>query len=285
MKRLLIFLSIVSVFSGLVSCKAITSFLRDDDVVAKVGSHKLYRSQLAAYIPDGVSSEDSTKLSLQYINSWASDQVFMDMAQQQLSKDEKDVSKELEAYKTSLLKYRYEQRYINERLDTTVTDEEIETYYNKHSDKFKLEVPIVKARFVSIMNDSPNLEIIKKKMGSSKVNDLVEADSLSFSSALKYSNYSDKWIDVITLAREFGTDYVTMLSKMSNSYIDMPDNQGNDNIAYISRIMKAGEIAPLEYCSDRIRDIIISTRKHALISTLERELLNNAREKENFVLY
>ncbi|MCI1639908.1 MAG: hypothetical protein LKI42_01370 [Bacteroidales bacterium] len=285
MKRLIIFLSIASVFSGLVSCKAISSFLKDDDAVAKVGSHKLYRSQLAAYIPDGVSSEDSTRLSLQYINSWASDQVFMEMAQQQLSKNEKDVSKELEAYKASLLKYRYEQRYINERLDTTVTDEEIETYYNKHSDKFKLEVPIVKARFLSIMDDSPNLEIIKRKMGSVKVNDLVEADSLAFSSALKYSDYSDKWIDVITLAREFGTDYVTMLSKMSNSYIDIPDNHGNEDIAYISRMMRAGEIAPLEYCTDRIRDIIISTRKHALISTLERELLNNAREKENFVIY
>jgi hypothetical protein len=209
----------------------------------------------------------------------------MEMAQQQLSKNEKDVSKELEAYKASLLKYRYEQRYINERLDTTVTDEEIETYYNKHSDKFKLEVPIVKARFLSIMDDSPNLEIIKRKMGSVKVNDLVEADSLAFSSALKYSDYSDKWIDVITLAREFGTDYVTMLSKMSNSYIDIPDNHGNEDIAYISRMMRAGEIAPLEYCTDRIRDIIISTRKHALISTLERELLNNAREKENFVIY
>ena len=52
--------------------------------------------------------------------------LFMDMAETELSKGEKDVSREIESYRRSLLKYRYEQKYVNQRLDTAVTEADIE---------------------------------------------------------------------------------------------------------------------------------------------------------------
>ena len=91
-----------------------------DAVVARVGDHRLMRSELAEYIPAGVSSEDSLALAQQYIKSWAEELLFLDMAESRLSKEEQDVSKELEEYRRTLLKYRYEERYINERLDTLI---------------------------------------------------------------------------------------------------------------------------------------------------------------------
>lgn len=242
-------------------------------------------SQLREYIPVGASPEDSTNLALQVIDSWATEQLFLDMATIQLSKTEKDVSKELEDYKNSLLKYRYEQRYINERLDTLVTDVEIEAYYEAHKDLFVLDVPIMKARFLDIMKDSPNLEVIKKKMSSDKVGDVEEADSLAYSSALKYMDSSDSWMNALSLAKEFGTDYGTMLSHLSGKFIEIDEDRGDVKIAFIVEMRRTGAQAPVEYCAERIRNTIISNRKHALLATLERELLDDALEKENFVIY
>ena len=117
-----------------VSCKVTRQFqdaaaeLFRGEVVAKVGNHKLYRSQLQSYIPAGVSPEDSASLARQWINAWAEDLLLLDMAEEQLSGKDKDVSKELEEYRRTLLKYRYEQLYINQRLDTLITDEEVEQY-------------------------------------------------------------------------------------------------------------------------------------------------------------
>ena len=273
------------VLVSLVSCQAIANLIHDDDGVARVGSSKLFKSELEAYIPAGMSPEDSTHLAEQYINSWATRRLFVDMASLQLSKTERDVSKELEDYRSSLLRYRYEQKYINERLDTVITDSEIEAYYEAHKDLFVLDVPIVRARFLDIMQDSPNFEIIRKKMSSDKYDDLVLADSLAYSSALKYFDKSDTWLTAVSLAREFGTDYATMLSESSNSYIEMPQERGDVKIAYICDIRRGGSLAPLEYCSDRIRDIIISNRKHALLTTLEQDLLKDALDKETFEIY
>ena len=242
----------------------------------------LYKSEVTRLIPDGVSKEDSLRLAMQYINSWASDMVFLDIAEKQLSKAEKDVSKELEAYRRSLLKFRYEQLYVNERLDTAVTESEITRYYEAWPEQFVLDVPIVKARYMRISADSPNLALIKKKMASTVVDDLVEADSLAYFSADTYTDYSGKWITVVMLARNFGVDYGTLMSRMDRSMVEMKDNSGKLNVAYIEDYIAAGETAPLEYCRDRIRDIIISVRKQTLINELERDLLEDARSKGKF---
>ena len=278
----------VIVLLAMTSCETITSFVRDlryGQVVAKVGSHKLYASELASYIPDSASPEDSTRLALQYINTWASDQLFNDVAERELSKTEKNVDKELEDYRHSLLKYRDEQKYVNQRLDTAVTRAQIEKYYEDHSANFKLSLPIAKAVYMNISEESPNLEIIKKKMRSNKPEARIEADSIAFSSAFRYTDFGDKWVDLVKLSREVGTDYGTLLSQVKDGMAEIPDGNGNLNIVYFFSLMKAGQVGPVEYFEEQIRDIILSTRKQALLVRLERDLIENARNQENFVIY
>ena len=270
------------------SCETVTSFVRElryGQVVAKVGSHRLYASELASYIPDSASPEDSTRLALQYINTWASDQLFTDVAERELSKSEKNVDSELEDYRHSLLKYRYEQKYVNQRLDTAVTKAQIEKYYDDHAENFKLSLPIAKAVYMNISADSPNLEIIKKKMRSDKPEARIEADSIAFSSAFRYTDFGDRWVDLVKLSREVGTDYGTLLSQVRDGYAELPDGNGNLNIVYFFSLMRAGQTGPVEYFEEQIRDIILSTRKQALLSRLERDLIDNARIHENFVIY
>ena len=278
----------VIVLLSMTSCETVTSFVRElryGQVVAKVGSHRLYASELASYIPDSASPEDSTRLALQYINTWASDQLFTDVAERELSKSEKNVDSELEDYRHSLLKYRYEQKYVNQRLDTAVTKAQIEKYYDDHAENFKLSLPIAKAVYMNISADSPNLEIIKKKMRSDKPEARIEADSIAFSSAFRYTDFGDRWVDLVKLSREVGTDYGTLLSQVRDGYAELPDGNGNLNIVYFFSLMRAGQTGPVEYFEEQIRDIILSTRKQALLSRLERDLIENARNQENFVIY
>ena len=256
-----------------------------DEVVARVGEHKLQKSELEAYIPAGVSSEDSLALARQYINAWAEELLFLDIAESRLSKEEKDVSKELEEYRRTLLKYRYEERYINERLDTLISDEEIRNYYQEHTDKFLVDRPLLKTRYMVIPADSRNLKTIKELMSSDDAMDALAADSLAFTVALRYVDSSDNWMDAILLARELGTDEVSMMKALKNRFIEFKGDDGNLRVAYVVDIVQKGSPAPLEYCAERIGDIILSARKHELVSGLERDLLNDARNKQKLVVY
>ena len=55
-------------------------------------------------------------------------------------------------------------------------------------------------------------------------------------------------------------------------------------VAYVCDIRRNGT-APLDYCAERIRDILMSARKHNLMNSLERDLLENALESKQFVIY
>ena len=255
------------------------------EVVAKVNNHKLYRSQLQKYIPAGVSPEDSASLARQWINAWAEDLLMLDMAEEQLSEADKDVNKELEEYRRTLLKYRYEQLYINQRLDTLITDEEIEAYYASNPDRFRLERPLIRARYMIISADARSLKTLKQKMSSEDEMEVMEADSLGSYAAIKYVDAADTWMEAITLAQELGTDYRSLLGSVKHQFAEFPDNNGNLRVAYIAEMVSEGKPAPIEYVYERIRDLILSSRKHKLETELERQLLEDARSNEKFVIY
>lgn len=280
------FLTYVLMMVSLVtSCNAVSSLLHDDQVVAKVGKAKLYRSELERYIPDMVNKEDSSKLAARFINSWAMDRLYMNVAESELSKTEQDVTAELETYRMSLLKFRYEQRYIANRLDTLVTEAQIRDYYEGHNEEFTLNRPVMKVRFLHIMKDAVGVDKMIKLMGSDEYEDLERLDTLVKSVALRYFDKSDIWMDAGRIADEFGMGYEEMLSKMQKDIIRVDSEERGDlMVAYVCDIQQKG-IAPLEYCSQNIRDIILSGRKRDLVNALEQDLLDSALENKIFEIY
>lgn len=284
MKRSGVFSLLVGVIIAS-SCNMVQSFIHDDEVVAKVGKHKLYKSELNAYIPSGISSADSTNMALQYINSWATSLIYSDVAVSQLPKSEQDVSAELESYKRSLLRFRYEQQFVNDRLDTLVTEDQMLAFYKANPGLFELERPILRVRYIDIVKTSEQKDFLLKKMASSRTSDAILVDSLANRYAIRYFDNTQSWMDATDLAREFGTDYLTMLSKLKNNYITIESSEMADvKSAYVKEIMRKGT-APFEYCTDRIREYVLSGRKRELLVALEQSLLKEASDRGSFVIY
>lgn len=254
------------------------------EVVASVGKSRLYRTDLDKVLPSGISAEDSTRLAQQYINTWASDIIFLEVAEKQLSKEELDVSRELEDYRKSLLKYRYEQRYVNDRLDTLVTAEQIEDYYAGHPDKFVLQVPVAKADFLCISPDSPALREFRESMVAGEVQQMRAADSLTYAAAIKYVDFGG-WVDMTVVAREFGIDYAELMTFRKGDWIEYSGDTGLLYLAYLREFIPVGRPAPVEYAAPVIRDILLSMRKRELVSTLEQDLLEQARENRKLEMF
>lgn len=268
------------------SCTAVSSLIHDDDIVAKVGDNKLYKSEVSALIPNILSSEDSAAMAYKYIDSWAKDRLYVSLAEAELSKEEMaSVEEELASYRYALIRYRYEQRYLNGRLDTLITDAQVSEYYLAHKDDFKLSQPIMKVRFVDVMKDSPRRDELLRLMSSNDYEDLQMADSLAKTVALRYFDNSDVWMDASELAQAFGVNCKEMLSNMKNKMIRIePEGRGDLLAAYVCDILSSGT-APVEYCRTSIRDVIMSARKRDLLKALEQDLLNNALESKQLVIY
>ena len=267
-----------------ISCEWVDKVI-SGETVASVGKVRLSRAELNKALPSGLLPEDSVRLAHQYINAWASELVFLQVAENQLSKEELDVSAELDEYRKSLLKYRYEQRYVNERLDTIFTDSQIREYYNAHQDRFVLRVPVVRADFLCISPDSPYIDEFRENIASDDAQRMQYSDSLAYFSAIRYETFGGKWINLNDLALEFGIDYSELLTYKKGDWIEYEGGTGLLHLAFIKSFVPAGKIAPLEYATPLIKDILLSIRKKELVSALEDQLVEDAIQSGVFVQY
>lgn len=285
MKRISILL-IVLIMGVISSC----SFFNDANEgsgkrVARIGTHVLYESEIDKLMPDGISAEDSIDMVEQYINSWALKELMLRKAKSELTKNEKNINEEIEEFKRNIYLFRYEKLFIEERLDTVVTANAIKEYYEEHRNNFTVETSIVKGRAVRISENSPYFEMVKdefERSGSTLSSDAKE-QLISFSE--KFYDFSSAWTPLSVAAKSIGIEQDRLESGFVVGSSYEISEAGICYLIYISDYVPAGEITPLDYNADAIRQIIISKRKQELLSTLEKDILFEATAKKRLKIY
>ena len=265
------------------SCRLYDSLFKGD-VVARAGRDVLYRSDVEALNITGFSPEDSARIVEHYIVSWAKSRLLLDMALSQLSKADRDVEAQLEEYRQQLLVYRYEQQYVEQRLDTAVTDQEYMDFYEANPASFVTHVPLMKGWYIKVSDDSPNLNPIKSIYRSRVEEDRDRLGQLCYTSAEKYYFFED-WVGLDAVVEGAGLDVQELARVLDNRSFIEKNFLGYTYLISVDDYVPAGSLAPYEYCRERIRNHILNRRKQELIASLERNLLNDAIVSEKFVIY
>src|SRR5215204_5767363 len=99
------------------------------DAVARAFDKCLFPENLAGIVPPNSSRKDSLTVIKNYIDNWIHQQVVLHKAESNLDENKKDVEDKLEEYRNSLIRYAYEKALVDQRLDTNVSDKEIEEFY------------------------------------------------------------------------------------------------------------------------------------------------------------
>lgn len=262
------------------SCTLYDSVTKGEKV-AQIGRAALYKTDIEKIIPKGMTGKDSAAIARQYIDSWAIKQLMLQKAQEQLPKQEKDVAQLLEDYRVQLLVFRYENKFVEERLDTIVTVREREEYYESHQDSFKGKNGVFKGRLVKMQNSSPNLQVMRKLAQEREIEGLEELEQLAYNSAYKYSNYDNNWVDLNVVAKETGAplDELQHLMEKQKGVVEVKDTIYT-NILQVLDYIAPGEVTPFEYNSGKIKEIIISRRKQELLTNLQRDILQDALDND-----
>lgn len=270
------FVCIISAALLVCSCSLYDSVTKGDKV-AQIGRAALYKTDIEKIIPKGIGAQDSAALVRQYIDSWAIRQLMLQKAEEQLPKQEKDVAQLLEDYRVQLLVFRYENKFVEERLDTIVSVQECEEYYKAHQGSFEGKNGVFKGRLVKMQNSSPNLQVMRKLAQEREIDGLEELESLAYNSAYKYSNYNNNWVDLTIVAKDAGTqlDQLQQLMAKQKGVVEVKDTVYT-NILQVLEYVAPGEVTPFEYNKEKIKEIIISRRKQELLANLQRDILNDA---------
>lgn len=253
--------------------------------MARIGTHILYQSEIDDIMPEGISAEDSIAMVREYINSWALNELMLRKAKSQLSNSDKNINKEIEDFKKNILTFRYEKLYIEERLDTLVTEKEIKDYYEEHKKHFTVESSIIKGRIVRISSNSPYYEMIQDAFSRAGATPSVDAKESFLSFTEKFVDFGDKWADIVSTSKEIGVEPNTFEKQIVVGSSYEMDIDGMHYLVYINDYVKAGAITPIDYNSDKIRQTIISKRKQDLVTTLKNEVLSEATTTNQLKIY
>lgn len=281
LKKILIFF--VFILLG-VACKEKNTEV-EEVVLARVHDKQLYQSDLNGLFNPNISKEDSIIIAKNHINNWITRQLLLEKANIYLTDESKDIEKQIEDYRSSLLIFKYKQELIKQKLDTVITDEEIENYYNEYSANFILNHNIVKALFLKISKEAPEIEKVRWWYKSSSPENRSRLEDYCYQYATKFDNFNDRWIPFNNLLIEIpiNTDDQERFLKY-NKYIETED----DLFYYFVKINEyklKSTVQPLEYARLKIKSILLNKRKFAFIDELENTVYNEALIHNEFIIY
>ena len=253
--------------------------------VAKAFGKELYLSQILEIFPPGISKEDSVQILKNYLDGWVRKQVILQKAEGNLTEDQKNVDQLIDDYRTSLLIYKYEQKYLAQKLDTVISDNQIEEFYGSNKDNLVLMNSIVKALFVKLRNDSPVLDKVKAIYRSNKDQEIKQLDDLCMQGAARYDYFNEQWVSFSYALNEVPYQPDSQEDFLrKNQSLEFKDSVYT-YLLNIKDYKLKGELAPLSYETENIKSIILNQRKQVLIKNLETKIYNEALNRSQFKLF
>ena len=198
-------------------------------------------------------------------------------------------------YRNSLITHAYEEELVSQKLDTVISEDEIEKFYNENQSNFELKDNIIKVIYLKLSRKSPKIEKAKQWYKSDNPKDRKLLEDYCHQYAFNYYLDDQSWLLFDDLLKEIPIKtYDKEQFLRNNRFIELEDSS-NLYLVNIKGFKIRNSISPLSFETDNIRNMIINERKLKLIEEMESkgvygddakkkgeiEVINNGKNKMN----
>ncbi len=268
---------------ALLGCNSTDSRPEGDQLLAKVHNKSLYLSDLEGMIPEGMSGEDSSLIINAFVQNWAKDATLEYVAERNVPKDV-DIDKLVKDYKASLIRHNYENLLISNKLDSIVTQVELQEFYQKNRDQYQLESPILRCRFIKAPRNAPNLNKAQTWWNNNQSDDFARLAEWCKQNATVTHLQDSAWFKVEDIAAYMPRNVLS--AENVNSRKDFV--QKDDQFMYFFKVLEMvskKEIAPLAYIQGQARKAILHKRKTLLLEETKQKLYDDALKNKNVTIF
>ncbi|MFP4366425.1 MAG: hypothetical protein ACLFQA_04960 [Bacteroidales bacterium] len=250
------------------------------EALARVHSNYLYRSDISGIFPDNISEADSIKIARNYIDKWIRKQLFLRLAEINLPEEEKDVEKQIADFRASLLIHKYQQFLLMQKLDSTISQNEIREYYKDHLDNFILDKPAIKGIFLKVPLDSPNRDMILPWFRNG--NDVVQLENYARQYADSYAWFDEDWLYLDDILKNIPENLLNNTSGLSNTDHLVVTGEEYQFFIGITDYLEPRNEMPFSLASQKIKSIILNKRKIKFLNELEQNILTEGSSKNSY---
>ena len=279
-KSLIVLLS----FLFLINCEYFSNKPRL--AVARLGDKYLFFEEIKNNMPINLSSEDSIIYINNQIIKWAKNLILNDKALINLDfEEQKNLFNMVESYKSDLFSHYYKEKMVKTSMDTLISNNEIENYYNNNKLNFRLNQDLVKARYIKISEDNYNIKDVRNRFKRFNQEDIIFLDSISLQFSL-FSLNDSTWINKDLFFSKF-PDIKTYIK--NNIVKKTLFYQLEDSLElYLIKINKSvfrNDVAPLDFIKPTLKQVLLNKKKIQFISDFEKDLINDALQKKELEFY
>jgi len=259
---------------------------KKEEPIARVYDKYLYQSDIAGVGGGAARPEDSIQAVRNYVDSWVRHNLMLRYAQDNLPEEEQRLNDRLRDYKESLLIYQYENDLVSQKLDTNVSEDEAEKYYNSHKDIFNLKNAIARVRYIMLSTSTkPPLDSVKAWMKNTTDYNEPKLEGFCKQYAVRYSLSDSVWYNMDELIALLPVDQFDFdKAQFARSYIEVADSGYRYLIKFNDYRIK-GNDAPIDFAKQEIKNIIINQRKMAFVGTIHKTIYEDALKNGDFEVY
>jgi len=279
------FITIILVLLAINGCSHNDSQLKRIPV-AKAGNEVLYYDEIPVHLKNGDYPADSTSMIQGYINKWARQELMFQKAEENLPPElMKEIEEQLRETRLNLVAYEYQRMMMLQKMDTLISQEELEKYYTENEASFMLTSNIVKALFIKLPVETPNLWKIKSLARSDNQKDFQELESICYQFAEKFDDFNEEWIKMDRLSIELREEIRNQEDFLRRTRFHETRDSASVYLIAINDFRLRGTLSPFEYVREDIKRIIWNNRRIEFIQELENGIYNEAIRENSLKIY
>ena len=255
----------------------------DKTPVAAIYNTYLYFEDIPLAVYQHKSQEDSLNAIHQYIENWAYKTLLLKQAERNV--DTIKINRLVEQYRRDLLTETYKNRLLQKYIDTVVTEDTLQWYYNKYRNYFLSNDAKIKPRYLVVSGTDKKIGKFKKWFFSDKTAyfDSLIKNTNSFS---KYNLEANKWYLVPDFKKE-----LPVFKRMNDKFILKKSKKFvlRDSLSlylvFVNDVVLKNQNMPLSMVKDDLKQLILSKRKQAAMSQMENNIKQEALSKKIFKIF
>lgn len=257
-----------------------------EEPIARVNDNFLFFSEIQESLDENMSQNDSMLAVNSAINNWASKKLLYEKAIFNLSNSKQnELDLLVKSYESDLYISNYEKEWLKTRVDTIVSNDQLQSYYNENKNKFRLRQDILLARFIELPIENFNKTQIVRSFRRLNFQDKIYLDSISLQFKSSFINDS-VWLRPELFFNKFKIEnkikYNRYLRK--KSFFEIKDLESL-YLVYISDILRKNDYAPMSYVKPTLVQILLNKRKLEMKKQLKTDILKQGIAENNFEIY
>ena len=257
-----------------------------EEPIARVNDNFLFFSEIQESLDENMSQNDSMLAVNSAINNWASKKLLYEKAIFNLSNSKQnELDLLVKSYESDLYISNYEKEWLKTRVDTIVSNDQLQSYYSENKNKFRLRQDILLARFIELPIENFNKTQIVRSFRRLNFQDKSYLDSISLQFKSSFINDS-VWLRPELFFNNFKIENIAKYNRYlkKKSFFEIKDLESL-YLVYISDILRKNDYAPMSYVKPTLVQILLNKRKLEMKKQLKTDILKQGIAENNFEIY